>query len=65
VLLPFISTLKQIEANRRNSQKSTSPRTPAGKAISSMNALQFGIHAESHVIRGEDPEALTALKTSY
>ena len=60
-----MATLKQIQANRRNSLKSTGPRTPAGKAASSMNAVKSGIHAESQVIRGEDPEALAALKTSY
>lgn len=32
----------QIEANRRNSQLSTGPRTPEGKAISRFNALKTG-----------------------
>src|SRR5262249_47526644 len=61
----FMATIRQIEANRRNSQKSTGPRTTAGKAVSSMNALKSGVHAESQVIRGEDAAALEALKTSY
>jgi hypothetical protein len=60
-----MATLRQIQANRRNSQKSTGPRTPAGKAVSSMNALKSGIDAESQVIRGEEAQSLDALKDSY
>ena len=56
---------KQLEANRRNSQLSTGPRTEAGKSITRMNALQSGLHAESHVIRSEDPEALAQLTAEY
>jgi hypothetical protein len=60
-----MATEKQIEANRRNSQLSTGPRTDAGKSITRMNALKSGLHAESHVIRTEDPEALTQLTAEY
>jgi len=60
-----MATIRQIEANRRNSQKSTGPRTEAGKAVSSMNALKSGIDAQSQVIRGEDPDELQALKAGY
>jgi hypothetical protein len=56
---------KQIAANRLNSQKSTGPRTETGKQASRMNALKSGIHAQSHVIRGEDPEALAQLAAEY
>jgi hypothetical protein len=58
-----MSSQLQIEANRRNSQKSTGPRTAAGKAISSQSALGCGIYAESETIRDEDasdPETLAA-----
>jgi hypothetical protein len=55
----------QMEANRRNSQKSTGPRTAAGKATSSQNALGSGIYAESETIRDENPSDLEALATSY
>jgi len=58
-------TIHQIEANRRNAQKSTGPRTPEGKAVSPMNALKTGIGAESQIIRGEDPDAFKALTAEY
>src|SRR5262245_5995840 len=60
-----MATIRQIQANRRNSLKSTGPRTTAGKAASSMNALKSGIDAKSHIIRGEDPEELETLRASY
>jgi hypothetical protein len=56
-----MATLTQIEANRRNAQHSTGPRTAEGKAASSMNALKTGIDAQSSVIPGEDAAALVAL----
>ena len=53
-----MSTQRQIEANRRNAAKSTGPRSVEGKAVSRMNALRTGIHAESTIIIPEDPAAL-------
>ena len=44
---------RQIEANRRNAQKSTGPTSVTGKARSSMNALKTGIHAKSLVLPSE------------
>src|SRR4051812_26207921 len=44
-----MATEKQINANRLNAQKSTGPRTPAGKAISSRNALKTGQFAKSEM----------------
>jgi hypothetical protein len=38
---------RQIEANRRNSGKSTGPRTEAGKKRASHNALQHGMESQS------------------
>src|SRR5450756_348753 len=48
-----MSTLHQIEANRRNSEKSTGPTSVTGKAVASMNALKTGIHAKSLVLPSE------------
>ena len=49
-----MSTLRQIEANRRNAQKSTGPTSVTGKAVSSMNSLKTGIHAKSLVLPSEN-----------
>ena len=34
---------RQIAANRRNAQRSTGPRSPEGREISSRNAQQHGV----------------------
>ncbi len=60
-----MSTLRQIEANRRNSQKSTGPTSVTGKAVSSMNALKTGIHAESLVLPSEKRADLGQLIDEY
>jgi hypothetical protein len=51
-----MSTEAQIKANRRNSQKSTGPRSPEGKAIVSKNAVKHGLFASENVIKGEKKE---------
>jgi len=60
-----MSSPAQIDANRRNSQKSTGPRSPEGKAAIRFNALKTGIHAQSQVIPGEDAAELEALTEDY
>ena len=60
-----MSTLRQIEANRSNSQKSTGPTSVAGKAASSMNALKTGIHAKSLVLPSEKLADLELLIEEY
>lgn len=52
-----MASQKQIEANRRNAQKSTGPKTDEGKAVVKMNALRHGLTAEAAVIPFlENPE---------
>ena len=60
-----MSTLRQIEANRRNSEKSTGPTSVTGKAASSMNALKTGIHAKSLVLPSERVADLEQLIDEY
>jgi hypothetical protein len=60
-----MSTLRQIEANRRNAQKSTGPTSVTGKAASSMNALKTGIHAESLILPTENLDELEQLTEDY
>src|SRR5712692_5993347 len=59
-----MTSQKQIDANRLNSQKSTGPRTPAGKSIVSTNAFKHGIFAESPAIIGENTDDFATLKQS-
>src|SRR3981081_1450530 len=56
-----MATLKQFEANRRNAQKSTGPKTPEGKAAVSMNALRHGLRARTVVLPGENREEFDQL----
>src|SRR5450755_2385441 len=48
-----MSTQKQIDANRRNAQKSTGPRTPEGLAAVRLNGVKHGLCAETLVLEGE------------
>ena len=60
-----MSSMKQIEANRRNAQKSTGPRTEAGKLRSSRNAVKHGLCSEQAVIAGEDPADFDSLRDGF
>src|SRR5256885_4767166 len=60
-----MATQAQIEANRRNSRKSTGPVTESGKAASSLNAVKTGIYAESLLIDGESADTLDDLAREY
>ena len=56
-----MATIKQIEANRRNAQQSTGPKTPEGKAAVRLNALRHGLRARTVVLPGEQPEEFQQL----
>jgi hypothetical protein len=51
-----MTSVKQIEANRRNSIKSTGPKTEAGKRASRRNAVRHGLTAETVIGALEDAE---------
>ena len=67
-----MATAAQIEANRRNAQKSTGPKTEKGKARAKLNAVTHGMTARTiiPVLPQEDPkeledriqQAITAMK---
>jgi hypothetical protein len=50
----------RIEANRKNAQKSTGPKTIEGKKRSCLNALDHGLRSEQVVLPTEDQSAFDA-----
>ncbi len=53
---PLRTSVRQVEANRRNALHSTGPTTPEGKQASRLNALTHGLRAKEVIIPGqEDP----------
>ena len=60
-----MATAAQIAANRANAQKSTGPKSEAGKARSAMNALKHGLCAEKLLIDEEEREAWEELRADY
>jgi hypothetical protein len=49
-----MTSLKQIEANRRNALKSTGPRTAGGKLRSRQNAVRHGLTAQTVITAFEN-----------
>src|SRR5436309_5249279 len=52
----IMTSVKQLEANRRNSLKSTGPRSEDGKRASRQNALRHGFTAETIIEPLEHPD---------
>lgn len=58
-----MATERQLRANRENAKRSTGPKSPAGRLISSQNALRHGLSATPKADRpfGTDRSALSQL----
>jgi hypothetical protein len=61
----IMSTETQINANRLNSQKSTGPRTPDGKAKVSQNAVTHGLTALRPILTNEDPDEYALFRDDF
>jgi hypothetical protein len=59
-----MTSIKQIEANHRNSLKSTGPKTDAGKRTSRCNAVRHGLTAETVIGALEDAEDYKAFEAA-
>jgi hypothetical protein len=53
-----MTSIKKIEANRRNALRSTGPKTPEGKRIAAQNASKLGIFSRELLLRGESEAEL-------
>ena len=60
--VPARTKSSRAEANRRNSLKSTGPRTAEGKDKSRHNAVTHGLTARSGLLPGEDADEFGALQ---
>lgn len=56
-----MTSLAQTKANQQNAKKSTGPRSSAGKARVSQNALTHGIYAAIPLLPGENQDQLSQL----
>ena len=57
-----MTSLRQIESNRRNAQKSTGPKTDDGKSRASRSAVRHGLTAETVMKLLEDPDDYRAFE---
>ena len=61
----MVVSAAKLEANRRNAQKSTGPRTTEGKDKSKLNAVTHGLRAETLIVLNEDPQALDERREAW
>src|SRR5213082_2558056 len=59
-----MTTVKQIEANRRNARRSTGPTTAEGKLRSRRNAVRHGLTAETVIGALEDTADYSAFEAA-
>ena len=57
-----MTSLRQIESNRRNARKSTGPTSDIGKQRASRNAVRHGLTAETVIIPFEDSDDYEAFE---
>jgi hypothetical protein len=60
-----LSKEQRAEINRANSLKSTGPKTPEGKQVSSMNALRSGTTGQVILMPDEDMKAYNTFVKSF
>jgi len=60
-----MATPAQIEANRRNAQKSTGPKTPEGKLIVAQNSLVHGFRSKFTLLRSENPQEFAVHRSRF
>jgi hypothetical protein len=54
---PSLPSERRLAANRANAQLSTGPKTPEGKAVSSLNAVKTGLTGRAVLLASEDVAA--------
>jgi hypothetical protein len=59
-----MTSLRQLEANRENAQRSSGPRTDQGKRVSRRNALRHGLAAETVIDILEDTDDYKAFEAT-
>src|SRR5579863_7478964 len=57
-----MTSVRQIEANRRNALRSTGPQTDEGKQRASQNAVRHGLTAETVIVPLEDADDYQAFE---